>query len=247
MSIEKAKELITAAKDVIQDYPLCADEALNKALAELSSEPDFITEEAFDSSGNKHVSRYPKPEPTGKYDTFECPKCHRFYSEEMICPYCLDTMVYSAKAKDVIDRLRAENEKLIKEREQILQQAKIWAQEAKTQTATVNEVGSALGGMADWQAISKTVREIIAENDKQAERIKELEKYEPKPLLFHCMVGLEDFHIIVNNSVPEGQIWFASQKQIQRALEYSIEQTLKEKINKAPAVEDAQCATERNK
>lgn len=41
----------------------------------------------------------------------------------------------------------------------ILAEARSWACEAETQRATVNEVGSALGGIPDWGPIAKTVRE----------------------------------------------------------------------------------------
>src|SRR5687767_2322471 len=43
------------------------------------------------------------------------------------------------------------------ERDAILQQARAWATEAKTQRATVNAVGATLGGMADWQDIAGAV------------------------------------------------------------------------------------------
>lgn len=60
---------------------------------------------------------------------------------------------------EYIGNLEAENENLSNEREAILHEAKCWAMEAKTQRNTVNEVGSALGGVPDWGPIAKGVRE----------------------------------------------------------------------------------------
>lgn len=61
------------------------------------------------------------------------------------------------------------------EKDAILQEAKIWAQEAKTQRATVNEVGSTLGGMSDWGPISATVKAALCERAGLQLRVQELE------------------------------------------------------------------------
>jgi hypothetical protein len=60
-----------------------------------------------------------------------------------------------------IQSLTEENERLEKERESILQQARCWAGEAKGQRNTVNQVGSLLGGVPDWGPIVKGVDEKI--------------------------------------------------------------------------------------
>lgn len=52
-----------------------------------------------------------------------------------------------------------------RQRDAMLQQAQCWAAEAKAQRATVNEVGSALGGIPDWGPIAATVGERLAERD----------------------------------------------------------------------------------
>jgi hypothetical protein len=66
-----------------------------------------------------------------------------------------------------------EIENLEKEKELILQQARCWAFEAKTQRNTVNQVGSLLGGIPDWGAIVKGVREKI---EKSESVLKEMEE-----------------------------------------------------------------------
>ena len=56
----------------------------------------------------------------------------------------------------------------------------------------------------------------------QIKRLKEeLERLKPKPLLFDTITG---FKVIINDSVPEGEIWFATDKQLQMALEFSAKQ-----------------------
>jgi len=37
-------------------------------------------------------------------DTFECPKCGRFYEKEIICPYCKDVVCRDAKSVSIIKR-----------------------------------------------------------------------------------------------------------------------------------------------
>jgi hypothetical protein len=60
-------------------------------------------------------------------------------------------------------------ENLEKEKELILQQARYWAFEAKTQRNTVNQVGSLLGGIPDWGPIVKGVREKIEKSESESE------------------------------------------------------------------------------
>jgi len=43
---------------------------------------------------------------------YQCPKCTRFYGEEIICPYCKDVMTRSGMARDIIKQLEAENKRL---------------------------------------------------------------------------------------------------------------------------------------
>jgi hypothetical protein len=59
-------------------------------------------------------------------------------------------------------------ENLEKEKELILQQARYWAFEAKTQRNTVNQVGSLIGGIPDWGAIVKGVREKIEKSESES-------------------------------------------------------------------------------
>lgn len=35
---------------------------------------------------------------------YKCPKCGRFYQEEIICPYCMDAICRDASSQSVIDR-----------------------------------------------------------------------------------------------------------------------------------------------
>ena len=37
-------------------------------------------------------------------DTYQCPKCGRFFGEEIICPYCKDTIARSSKSQSIIDQ-----------------------------------------------------------------------------------------------------------------------------------------------
>lgn len=57
-------------------------------------------------------------------------------------------------------------EALLAERDAILLQARIWAGEAKTQKATVDDVGRILGGVPDWGPIAAGVEQL----KKDAER-----------------------------------------------------------------------------
>lgn len=51
------------------------------------------------------------------------------------------------------------------ERDAILQQARSWASEAKTQQSTVKDVGALLGQIPDWGDIVGAVSDVIAERD----------------------------------------------------------------------------------
>lgn len=67
--------------------------------------------------------------------------------------------------------------------------------------------------------------ELQAENERLRKRNAELE---PKPLWFDMLLG---FKVIISEDVPDHEIWFATNEQLQEALDYSrkqIEQALKE-------------------
>ena len=64
---------------------------------------------------------------------------------------------------DVLRDLAAQVKRLTAEREAILQQAKSWACEADTQTATVRAVGRALGGVPCWGPIAAGVEAALSE------------------------------------------------------------------------------------
>lgn len=53
------------------------------------------------------------------------------------------------------------------------------------------------------------------------ESIVELEQLRPRPLLFGNLLG---FRIVVSNQVPNDEIWFATNEQLAKALEYSANQ-----------------------
>lgn len=70
--------------------------------------------------------------------------------------------------------------------------------------------------------INAKLHTLTAKLEAENKRLKEeLDKLKPKPLLFH---SLNDFTVIVNDSVPSRQIWFATKEQIEEALEYSMKQ-----------------------
>lgn len=56
--------------------------------------------------------------------------------------------------------LLVERRKLIAQREAILQQARIWACEAKTQQGITEEVGAILGGIPNWGPIAERVTDL---------------------------------------------------------------------------------------
>lgn len=66
---------------------------------------------------------------------------------------------------------------------------------------------------------------LSCENDElqaKNKRLKEeIERLKPKPLLFDTIGG---FKIIINDDVPEGEIWFATDEQLKMALEFSARQ-----------------------
>lgn len=68
-------------------------------------------------------------------------------------------------------------EALLAERDAILLQAQIWAGEAKTQKATVDEVGKILGGVPDWGPIAAGVEQL----KKDAERYRWIRDAEELP------------------------------------------------------------------
>jgi len=74
--------------------------------------------------------------------------------------------VLGEKARGVLERAEkaeAELAEVENQRDAILLEARCWAGEAKGQRHTVNEVGSALGGVPDWGPIAKKVREKLAD------------------------------------------------------------------------------------
>ena len=60
----------------------------------------------------------------------------------------------------------------------------------------------------------------------------ELDKHKPKSLLFGGL-GKLGFDVIINNEVPENEIWFATNEQFATALEYS-EQQIKKALEVKP-------------
>lgn len=68
--------------------------------------------------------------------------------------------------REQIATLEAELVRMAAQRDAILQQARAWAGEAKTQRSTVLEVGEILGGIPDWGPISAGVEAMAAENAK---------------------------------------------------------------------------------
>ena len=72
--------------------------------------------------------------------------------------------------------LTEENARMEKERELILQQARVWAQEGKTQRHTVNQVGSLLGGVPDWGKIVQGVEDVIRYKKKYNDLIERVNK-----------------------------------------------------------------------
>ena len=87
-------------------------------------------------------------------------------------------------------RLRAENEQLAAQRDAILQQARAWACEAKTQQATVEEVGAILGGLPDWGPIAAGIEAMRAALTAQqaAEKAQEGKPFQARvlPWLLEC-------------------------------------------------------------
>ncbi len=74
---------------------------------------------------------------------------------------------YTMSETDLGDYVSAEDyDALLAERDAILLQAQIWAGEAKTQKATVDDVGRVLGGVPDWGSIAAGVAQL----KKDAER-----------------------------------------------------------------------------
>lgn len=61
-------------------------------------------------------------------------------------------------------------------RDNLILQAQVWAGEAKTQRATVEEVGEILGGIPDWGPIAKTVSDRLAVVDGLPKRVEDAYK-----------------------------------------------------------------------
>ena len=87
------------------------------------------------------------------------------------------------------------------------------------------------------EALGKTAEEAkerakkLLQAYQQAERELYFLEDKPKPLLFG---DLYSFNVIVSEEVPDNQIWFATQEQLEKALEYSqkqIEKYIQEKLN----------------
>lgn len=72
--------------------------------------------------------------------------------------------------------------------------------------------------IAEMQILIRKNEKLQADNKQLKE---EIEGLKPKPLLFHKLLG---FTIIIDDSVPDNQIWFASKRQLAEALEYSMKQ-----------------------
>lgn len=58
-----------------------------------------------------------------------------------------------------------ERDEALTQRDALLSQARVWAGEAKTQRATVQEVGAILGGIPDWGPIAEKVGGLREERD----------------------------------------------------------------------------------
>lgn len=76
-----------------------------------------------------------------------------------------------------LDALRARLADAERERDAILLQARSWAMEARTQRHTVNQVGSLLGGMADWQGIAQAVEARFAAGRREADGLRAALRY----------------------------------------------------------------------
>jgi hypothetical protein len=83
---------------------------------------------------------------------------------------CYDA--YKVIAENKVVKMAEKIKQLQAQKDAILQQARIWAGEAKTQRHTVNEIGSVLGGMADWQPIVKVVGQLQADNARLTQEVK---------------------------------------------------------------------------
>lgn len=97
--------------------------------------------------------------------------------------------------------------------------------EIKTRKAADEMMQARIEELEGDKAKAEVLNEFYVEglNKSQAE----IAELKPKPLLVRT---IGSFKIIINEEVPEGQIWFATDEQLKRALEYSakqIEQALK--------------------
>ncbi len=95
--------------------------------------------------------------------------------------------------------------------------------------------------------MAKTARELIKEAEKWLVKSHRSYKYliqalaaldaeqeekEFKPLLFQTLLG---FRIIISKEVPNNEIWFATQAQLEEALDYSQKQ-IEQALNKGGAL-----------
>lgn len=101
----------------------------------------------------------------------------------------------------LLDDQVARNRALLAERDAILLQARIWAGEAKSQKATVDEVGKILGGVPDWGPIAAGVAQL----KKDAERYRWLRNSER--FIGECADDHE-FNICVSTADGEDVLWF---------------------------------------
>ena len=73
----------------------------------------------------------------------------------------------------------------------------------------------------DYKRVSLAIEDVYEMLAQLASAEGEVERLKPKPLLFDTIGG---FKIIISDDVPEGQIWFATDAQLKKALEYSATQ-----------------------
>ncbi len=109
-------------------------------------------------------------------------------------------------------------------REQVLDELLELYREA--QTAAINEWGGTF--VRDGKLCSMTDEEAIESLSSKIAYYRNVLKDEPdtcgpRPLLFGGLEAL-GFRVIISDQVPDNQIWFATDEQLQEALEYSQKQ-----------------------
>ena len=88
-----------------------------------------------------------------------------------------------------------------------------------------------LESVTEHPDVQRLIKQVVRSDLRIKELQAENERLKPKPLLFGNLFG---FKVIINEAVPDNQIWFATQAQINEALEYSriqLEQALKGQTN----------------